>query len=203
RQLTMKLSTLLTFWSLGLFVYLPACGSQVAEPPDDPNLSQSGGASTASGGNVNSSGGSSSGGANSGGPASGSASSSGGAASGGATSSGGAGDVGSGGGESETELGSGLMEGKDESSERYQTAHVRRSGVNYVLTTNGWGPGFQSHTIAWEGTSFLVKSTEGSSGAMGQPASYPTVFCGRYSVMRSEERRVGKECRCGRDRDDE
>lgn len=137
----------------------------------------------ASGGNVNTSGGASSGGASSGGSGSGSAPNSGGAASGGATSSGGAGDAGSGGGGSQTELGNGLMEGKDESSERYETAHISRSGVDYVLITNGWGPGFQSHTIAWEGTSFLVKSTEGSSGAMGQPASYPTVFCGRYSVM--------------------
>jgi hypothetical protein len=52
-----------------------------------------------------------------------------------------------------------------------------------VFITNGWGPGFQSHAISWEGTSFVIESMSGSSGASGEPASYPTVFCGRYSVM--------------------
>jgi len=76
-----------------------------------------------------------------------------------------------------------MMEGEGESSERYETAFVSRNEVPYILITNGWGPGFTSHTIGWSGTSFTVKSTEGSSGSNGQPASYPTLFCGRYSVQ--------------------
>ncbi|WP_437672008.1 GH12 family glycosyl hydrolase domain-containing protein [Sorangium sp. So ce131] len=79
-------------------------------------------------------------------------------------------------------LGSGAMEGSGSSSERYETALVSRDDTPYVLITNGWGPGFGSHTISWEGTSFTVESMSGSAGSMGQPASYPTVFCGRYSV---------------------
>ncbi|WP_437752980.1 GH12 family glycosyl hydrolase domain-containing protein [Sorangium sp. So ce1389] len=80
-------------------------------------------------------------------------------------------------------LGSGAMEGSGRSSERYETGLVSRDDTPYVLITNGWGPGFGSHTVSWEGTSFTVESMSGTAGAMGQPASYPTVFCGRYSVM--------------------
>jgi hypothetical protein len=75
------------------------------------------------------------------------------------------------------------MEGTGTSSEQYETALVSRNDTPYVLITNGWGPGFDSHTISWEGTSFTVESMTGSSGPEGQPASYPTVFCGRYSVQ--------------------
>ncbi|KYF61671.1 hypothetical protein BE11_15755 [Sorangium cellulosum] len=82
-----------------------------------------------------------------------------------------------------SELGSGTMEGSGRSSERYETGLVSRDDTPYVLITNGWGPGFDSHTVSWEGTSFTVESMSGAAGSMGQPASYPTVFCGRYSVM--------------------
>ncbi|WP_437959145.1 hypothetical protein WME76_05525 [Sorangium sp. So ce119] len=75
------------------------------------------------------------------------------------------------------------MEGSGRSSERYETGLVSRDDTPYVLITNGWGPGFDSHTVSWEGTSFTVESMSGAAGSMGQPASYPTVFCGRYSVM--------------------
>ncbi|WP_437293638.1 GH12 family glycosyl hydrolase domain-containing protein [Sorangium sp. So ce426] len=81
-----------------------------------------------------------------------------------------------------SELGNGAMEGSGKSSERYETGLVSRDGTPYVLITNGWGPGFGNHTVSWEGTSFTVESMSGSAGSMGQPASYPTVFCGRYSV---------------------
>ncbi|WP_437585259.1 GH12 family glycosyl hydrolase domain-containing protein [Sorangium sp. So ce1000] len=81
-----------------------------------------------------------------------------------------------------SELGNGTMEGSGKSSERYETGLVSRDGTPYVLITNGWGPGFGSHTVSWEGTSFTVESMSGSAGSMGQPASYPSVFCGRYSV---------------------
>ncbi|WP_437601701.1 hypothetical protein WMF28_08935 [Sorangium sp. So ce590] len=81
-----------------------------------------------------------------------------------------------------SELGAGTMSGSGNSSERYETGLVSRDDTPYVLITNGWGPGFGSHTVSWEGTSFTVESMSGTAGAMGQPASYPTVFCGRYSV---------------------
>lgn len=75
------------------------------------------------------------------------------------------------------------MEGSGRSEERYATAEVSRNGVPYILITNGWGPGFGNHAVSWEGTSFIVENMMGSPGSMGQPASYPSLFCGRYSVM--------------------
>jgi hypothetical protein len=74
------------------------------------------------------------------------------------------------------------MTGTGTSSMQYQTAEVSRNGVPYILITNGWGPGFMSHTISWNGTSFVVEAMEGMRGPNGEPASYPTVFCGKYSV---------------------
>jgi hypothetical protein len=76
-----------------------------------------------------------------------------------------------------------MMTGMGRSMEQYHTAEVGRSGTPYILITNGWGPGFESHTVSWNGTSFIVEAMQGSRGSSGQPASYPTVFCGRYSVM--------------------
>jgi hypothetical protein len=65
---------------------------------------------------------------------------------------------------------------------QYQTAtDLRRDDVPYVLITNGWGPGFESHTISWLGTSFTVEAFTGTAGSNGEPAGYPTVYCGRYS----------------------
>lgn len=80
-----------------------------------------------------------------------------------------------------------IMSGSGRSEERYETAMVSRNDVPFVLITNGWGPGFGSHTVSWEGTSFIIEAMEGSAGSMGQPASYPTVFCGKYSVMQVPE----------------
>ena len=81
-------------------------------------------------------------------------------------------------------LGNGDYMGMGTSSMRYYTASdIKRNGQNYVLITNGWGPGFQSHTISWNGTSFTVDKMAGTAGSGGQPASYPSVFCGQYSVM--------------------
>ena len=80
-------------------------------------------------------------------------------------------------------LGNGMMMGMGNSSERYATAEISRNGVPYILITNGWGPGFESHTVGWNGTSFIVEAMMGSRGSGGQPASYPSVFCGKYSVM--------------------
>jgi hypothetical protein len=81
-------------------------------------------------------------------------------------------------------LGNGVMSGMGSSSKQYETVlDISRNDVPYILITNGWGPGFESHTIAWNGTSFIVEMMNGSRGSGGQPASYPTVFCGKYSVM--------------------
>jgi glycosyl hydrolase family 12 len=81
-------------------------------------------------------------------------------------------------------LGNGDYMGSGMSSERYYTAaDIKRNGQSYVLITNGWGPGFDKHTVSWNGTAFTVDSMTGSAGSMGQPASYPSVFCGQYSVM--------------------
>lgn len=95
----------------------------------------------------------------------------------------GGGDVGSGGGTSGGGLGNGDQEGEGSSDEQYYTAEVSRDGVPYVFITNGWGPGFTSHTNSWLGTSFVVDAMQGNAGSNGEPASYPTVFCGRYSVQ--------------------
>jgi len=98
-------------------------------------------------------------------------------------SAGAAGASGAAGGTGTGELGNGMMTGMGRSDERYETTEVGRNGVPYMLITNGWGPGFQSHTVSWNGTSFIVETMSGSRGSGGQPASYPSVFCGRYSVQ--------------------
>ena len=81
-------------------------------------------------------------------------------------------------------LGNGDYSGMGTSSMRYQTvSDIKRNGQSYVLITNGWGSGFQSHTISWNGTSFTVEKMEGKPGNGTSPASYPAVFCGKYSGL--------------------
>lgn len=72
-----------------------------------------------------------------------------------------------------------------QSSEQYQKSDVKRNDLNYYFMANGWGPGFESQTVSWLGTSFTVESMQGSRGPKYEPASYPTVFCGVYSDSRS------------------
>jgi len=84
-------------------------------------------------------------------------------------------------------LGDGIMEGSGSSDDRWEKADVVRNGANYFLMANGWGPGFVSQTISWNGTSFTIEQMEGSQGPRYEPASYPTVFCGVYSDSRSGE----------------
>lgn len=79
-------------------------------------------------------------------------------------------------------LGTGTHTGQGSSSERYQTEFVARNGVPYILITNGWGPKFESHTISWLGTTFSIDAMQGDAGDQGEPASYPSVFCGKYSI---------------------
>lgn len=85
-----------------------------------------------------------------------------------------------------TGLGSGQMGGSGQSADRWKKADVTRNGLNYFLMANGWGPGFVSQTISWNGTSFTVDSMEGTQGDNWEPASYPTVFCGVYSDSQSQ-----------------
>lgn len=100
-----------------------------------------------------------------------------------ASSAGGAGTAGAKGNGDGT-LGNGDYVGMGTSMMRYQTvSDIKRNGQGYVLITNGWGPGFKSQTTSWNGTSFTVDQMEGTPGSNGQPATYPTVFCGAYSVM--------------------
>jgi hypothetical protein len=86
-----------------------------------------------------------------------------------------------------SELGSATMGGSGTSSQRYHKTAVTRDGQNYFLMANGWGPGFQSQSISWNGTSFTVQQLNGTQGPNYEPASYPTVFCGVYSDSRSGE----------------
>lgn len=82
---------------------------------------------------------------------------------------------------SPTQLGTASQSPVGGTTERYQTIDVTRAGKPYKLITNGWGPGFQSHNIGWNGTG-MSATLVGNRGSSGQPAGYPSVFCGRYSV---------------------
>ena len=85
------------------------------------------------------------------------------------------------------QLGMATMGGTGSTTQRYHKTDVTRDGKNYFLMANGWGPGFQSQSLSWNGTSFTVQSLQGSQGPNYEPASYPTVFCGVYSDARSRE----------------
>jgi len=89
--------------------------------------------------------------------------------------------------EAPSNLGTATMSGSGSSSARYHKTDVTRDGQNYFLMANGWGPGFQSQSISWNGTAFTVDQLQGSQGPNYEPASYPTVFCGVYSDSRSRE----------------
>ena len=82
-------------------------------------------------------------------------------------------------------FGAPLQSGSGTTSERYKKSDVKRDDLNYYFMANGWGPGFQSQTISWTGTSFSVDSMQGQQGSKYEPASYPTVFCGTYSDSQS------------------
>jgi Glycosyl hydrolase family 12 len=86
-----------------------------------------------------------------------------------------------------SQLGEAMMGGEGTTTQRYHKTAVTRDGKNYFLMANGWGPGFQSQSLAWSGTSFTVQSLQGAQGPNYEPASYPTVFCGAYSDSRSGE----------------
>ena len=99
--------------------------------------------------------------------------------SGGVTASGGAAT--GGGPPVDSQLGLGQYSGTGNSAERYATGDVYRNGTGYKFIANGWGSGWSSHSVSWNGTSFNVASLTGSQGGDYSPAGYPTVFCGQYS----------------------
>jgi len=82
-----------------------------------------------------------------------------------------------------SQLGKGAYQGTGDSTDQYAEEDVYRDGVGYKFIANGWGDKWQSHRISWNGTSFTVENMAGTAGSGGQPAAYPTVFCGQYSVM--------------------
>lgn len=82
-------------------------------------------------------------------------------------------------------FGSPTQSGNGSSSDRWTKSEVTRDDLSYFFMANGWGPGFESQTVSWNGTSFSVESMLGKRGPQYEPASYPTVFCGAYSDSRS------------------
>jgi hypothetical protein len=84
-----------------------------------------------------------------------------------------------------SQLGKGQYQGTGSSTDQYAEADIFRDGVGYKFIANGWGSGWQSHSISWNGTSFKVASLNGSQGANYSPAGYPTMFCGLYSMKQS------------------
>jgi len=109
--------------------------------------------------------------------------------------------VGSGGGGQTTQGGytsSGMgftvtsKQGAGTSTQQYQKEDVSRNGTYYKFMANGWGPGFESQSVAWDGGSFTVQSMQGKQGPQYQPASYPTMFYGLYSMERSLEAKLPK-----------
>lgn len=82
------------------------------------------------------------------------------------------------------------VEGMNMSSDRWQKAAVVRDNVNYFFMANGWGPGFMSQTVKWNGTAFTVVSMTGKQGPNWEPASYPTMFYGAYSDSTSRESKL-------------
>jgi Glycosyl hydrolase family 12 len=84
-----------------------------------------------------------------------------------------------------TLFGTPQQSGMGMSSDRYQKADVKRNDLNYYFMANGWGPGFESQSVTWNGTSFSVDGMAGKQGPKFEPATYPTVFCGVYSDSRS------------------
>src|SRR5690606_2155901 len=84
-----------------------------------------------------------------------------------------------------TKLGTGTFSGTGRSNYQWEVADVWRDGIAYRFIANGWGPGFGSQNVSWEGTSFTITDMQGSPGPDYEPASFPAVFCGAYSDQQS------------------
>ncbi|HKO53960.1 MAG TPA: hypothetical protein VJV79_39905 [Polyangiaceae bacterium] len=92
-----------------------------------------------------------------------------------------------GGGNPNSQLGNASYQGSGDTTAQYAEGDVYRNDVGYMFIANGWGKGWKSHSIAWQGTSFTVKSLEGMQGTDYSPAGYPTMFCGLYSMKQSDK----------------
>lgn len=84
-------------------------------------------------------------------------------------------------------FGTPTQSGSGSTDDRWTKADVKRNDLNYYFMANGWGPGFESQSVSWLGTSFSVDAMQGMRGAGYEPASYPTMFCGVYSDSRSQD----------------
>jgi hypothetical protein len=82
-------------------------------------------------------------------------------------------------------FGTPTQSGDGSTSDRWTKADVKRNDLSYYFMANGWGPGFESQSVTWLGTSFSVDAMQGKRGDGYEPASYPTMFCGVYSDSRS------------------
>ena len=80
-----------------------------------------------------------------------------------------------------SELGTGQFQGSGSTTDRNAQFDVYRNNIGYKFIANGWGTNWQSHNISWNGTSFTVKSLNGTQGSDYSPAGYPSMFCGLYS----------------------
>ena len=78
-------------------------------------------------------------------------------------------------------------QGSGDSTDQFAEDNVYRNSVGYKFIANGWGDNWQSHSIAWKGTSFTVKTFAGAQGANYSPAGYPSMFCGLYSKKQSDD----------------
>jgi len=99
---------------------------------------------------------------------------------------GGAGAPAGGGSALGSQLGKGTYQGSGDTNAQYAEQDVYRNGVGYMFIANGWGKGWQNHSISWNGTSFTLKSLNGTQGADYSPAGYPSMFCGLYSQKQSD-----------------
>jgi hypothetical protein len=81
----------------------------------------------------------------------------------------GTGGTGGGGSCGNSVAGSGTM------TDRYGVTHTNPN--SYVIWQNGWGSGFQSQTMSYNGASFTVSSANGSESS-GSPFSYPSIWVG-------------------------
>ncbi len=84
-------------------------------------------------------------------------------------------------------FGTPLYQGSGDTTAQYGEGDVARNGVGYKFIANGWGMNWMSHDISWNGTSFVVKSLNGTQGSDYSPAGYPSMFCGLYSKKQSDD----------------
>lgn len=84
-------------------------------------------------------------------------------------------------------FGTPLYQGSGDTTAQFGEGDVARNGVGYKFIANGWGMNWKSHEISWNGTSFVVKSLNGTQGSDYSPAGYPSMFCGLYSKKQSDD----------------